>query len=133
MYDLVADVKRYPEFLPWCIALRVISTDKANSLQWVIADMVVSYKVFREKFRSKVTLDPDSNVIDVEYIDGPFKNLKNKWRFNDLPDGGSQVFFEIDFEFRNLLLQKTAQTVFEKAFTRMSEAFVERAQRLYGA
>lgn len=128
MYDLVADVERYPEFLPWCAALRVIER-KENALT---ADMVVAYSVFRERFRSKVRLDPEALRIEAHYVDGPFRNLENRWRFTDKPGGGSVIDFEIAFEFRNFLLQATAQAVFDKAFARMSDAFVKRAQEVYG-
>ena len=128
MYDLVADVERYPEFLPWCAALRVVDR-KENAL---VADMVVAYSVFRERFRSKVKLDPRAMRIEAQYVDGPFRNLENRWRFTDKPDGGSVIDFEIAFEFRNFLLQATAQAVFDKAFPRMSDAFVKRAHEVYG-
>lgn len=130
MFDLVADVERYPEFLPWCVALRIIERDhKAGTLT---ADMVVAYKVFRERFRSKVTLNRAEKHIEAFYIDGPFRNLENRWRFTDKSEGGSVIDFEISFEFRNFLLQATAQAVFDKAFARMSEAFVKRAEEVYG-
>ena len=128
MYDLVADVERYPQFLPWCAALRVIER-RENALT---ADMVVAYKVFRERFRSTVTLDPDALRIEAAYVDGPFRNLENRWRFTDKPEGGSVIDFEIAFEFKNFLLQATAQAVFDKAFARMSDAFVKRAEDVYG-
>lgn len=136
MFDLVADVDRYPEFLPWCVALRVVerSVDD-NGCGTITADMVVAYKMFRERFRSKVLLDQPAGQIDVEYISGPFRSLQNIWRFVDLPDSspaaGSVIDFEIAFEFRNFLLQATAQAVFDKVFSRMSGAFVERANDVY--
>jgi coenzyme Q-binding protein COQ10 len=132
MFALVADVERYPEFLPWCVGLRVIERSETK----ITADMIVAYKVFRERFRSRVTLDPESRRIDVAYVDGPFRNLENRWRFTDKPSGGpssgSVIDFDIEFEFRNFLLQATAQAVFDKAFARMSEAFVKRAHEVYG-
>ena len=128
MYALVADVEKYPEFLPWCVGLRIVERGAAN----ITADMIVAYKVFRERFRSKVALDRESKRIDVAYVDGPFRNLENRWRFTDKPEGGSVIDFEIKFEFRNFLLQATAQAVFDKAFARMSEAFVKRADDVYG-
>ena len=130
MFALVADVERYPEFLPWCVGLRIIEEDKnAGTLT---ADMIVAYKVFRERFRSRVQLDPESKRIEADYVDGPFRNLENRWRFTDKPEGGSVIDFEIAFEFKNFLLQATAQAVFDKAFSRMSEAFVKRADEVYG-
>ncbi|MGE0183343.1 MAG: type II toxin-antitoxin system RatA family toxin [Parvularculaceae bacterium] len=132
MFALVADVERYPEFLPWCVALRIANRRREEGVEFITADMIVSYKVFRERFRSLVRLDEASMRIDVDYIDGPFRSLTNAWAFTDLPDGGSRVDFAIAFEFRSLLLQATAQTAFEKAFVKMSDAFVERASLVYG-
>ncbi len=132
MFDLVADVEKYPEFIPWCVALRIIKSNVVQGQGTLSADMIVAYKVFREKFRSKVSLDRKNGAIDVEYQDGPFRSLQNKWRFIDHPEGGSVIDFHIDFEFRNFLLQATAHAVFDKAFARMSEAFVKRADVVYG-
>lgn len=132
MYDLVADVERYPDFLPWCVALRVMTRTAEAGAEALTADMIVAYKVFRERFRSRVRLDRARLAIDVDYMDGPFRTLTNAWRFADLPEGGSRVFFEIDFEFRNIVLQATARQVFDKAFSRMSDAFVMRAEEVYG-
>lgn len=133
MFDLVADVDRYPEFLPWCAALRVAERNVDEDGRGVVlADMVVAYKMFRERFRSRVALDRPAGTIDVEYVSGPFRSLHNRWRFIDAPEGGSMIDFEIDFEFRNFLLQATAQAVFDKAFSRMSSAFVARADDIYG-
>lgn len=133
MCALVADVERYPEFLPWCVALRIVDQRAEGETASLTADMVVAYKVFREKFRSLVSVDRESRQIEVDYIDGPFRSLKNRWAFRDLTAGGSIVDFSIEFEFKSLLLQATAQAVFEKAFLKMSEAFVERARSVYGA
>ncbi len=132
MFDLVADVERYPEFLPWCIALRVLNKDLSEAGGKLCAEMIVSYKVFREQFKSDVALDVADKKVDVYYIDGPFRRLHNRWRFEDNTHGGSTIHFFIEFEFRNILLQSTARAVFEKAFARMSEAFVARADDLYG-
>lgn len=128
MFALVADVERYPDFIPWCVALRVV--ERAERI--LLADMVVAYRVFRERFRSRVTLDPAAGRIAAEYVDGPFRTLRNEWTFRDRVEGGSAIEFLIDFEFRNFLLQATAQTVFDKAFSRMADAFVARAQAVYG-
>ena len=133
MFDLVADVDRYPEFLPWCVALRVVERRvNEDGRGTILADMVAAYKMFRERFRSRVALDRAAGTIDVEYISGPFRSLHNRWRFIDRPGGGSVIDFEIDFEFRNFLLQATAQAVFDKVFGRMSGAFVARADDVYG-
>lgn len=132
MFDLVADIEKYPDFLPWCVALRIMRSDVTAGSGEMTADMIVAYKVFRERFRSRVRLDRARLAIDVDYMDGPFRTLKNSWRFADLPEGGSRVYFEIEFEFRNLVLQATARQVFDKAFARMSDAFVIRADEVYG-
>lgn len=128
MFALVADVERYPEFIPWCVALRVVERGEGT----LFADMVVAYKVFRERFRSRVTLDHDAGRITAEYVDGPFRTLRNEWSFRDRPEGGSTIDFLIDFEFRNFILQATAQTVFDKAFAKMADAFIARATAVYG-
>jgi coenzyme Q-binding protein COQ10 len=130
MFDLVADVERYPEFLPWCAVLRVVERDEAKGT--LVADMVVAYHVFRERFRSRVKLDPANRGIEAAYLNGPFRNLENRWRFTDKPEGGSVIDFEITFEFKNFLLQATAQAVFDRAFAKMSDAFVKRAEEVYG-
>jgi len=131
MFDLVADVEQYPEFIPYCIGLRLVSNNAEEGVGAITADMLVAYNVFREKFRSRAQLDRLNGCIDVEYVRGPFRHLGNKWRFKNNPDGGSNVEFEIDFEFRSFLLQATAQTVFEKAFIKMTDAFVKRAHDVY--
>jgi len=128
MFALVADVERYPEFIPWCVALRIV--ERGN--ETLLADMVVAYRVFRERFRSRVMLDREAGSITAHYVDGPFRTLRNEWRFQDRPEGGSTIDFLIDFEFRNFVLQATAQTVFDKAFLKMSDAFVARANTVYG-
>ncbi|RMH46991.1 MAG: type II toxin-antitoxin system RatA family toxin [Alphaproteobacteria bacterium] len=133
MYALVADVARYPEFLPWCSATRIRSRRPlADGREVMEADMVVSFKVFRERFGSRVTLSPDSHRIDVEYLDGPFRYLDNHWQFTDMPDGGSEVEFFVDFEFRSALLQSIIGVVFNEAMQRIVRAFEARAAQLYG-
>jgi len=126
MFDLVADVERYPEFLPWCTGVRVFRRD-GNVL---FADLMVGFKMVRETFTSKVTLArPDR--IDVEYLRGPFRHLNNHWLF--VPqDGGCLIDFYIDFEFRSRLLQKLMGTLFNEAVRRMVGAFESRAHALYG-
>jgi len=133
MFSLVADVERYPEFLPWCVALRIADRRQDGDADFLTCDMIVTYKVFREKFRSLVRLDRNRKTIDVDYVDGPFRSLRNDWGFQELAHGGSKVDFSIAFEFRSIVLQATAQAVFEKAFLKMSEAFIERARSVYGA
>jgi len=131
MYDLVADVARYPEFLPWTAAARIRSRSPiANGGEVMEADLVISFKVFRERFGSRVTLLPAENKILTEYIDGPFKHLKSVWSFQDTPTG-CNVAFEVDFEFRNPILAGLIGLVFNEAMTRVVRAFETRAAKLY--
>ena len=131
MYDLVADVARYPEFLPWCAAARVRSVVPEGKAQVMEADLVISFKVFRERFGSRVTLWPDDLKIDTEYLDGPFKYMKSNWAFVDTA-GGCDASFFVDFEFRNAILQKIIGVVFNEAMHRIVRAFEQRAADLYG-
>ncbi len=131
MYDLVADVARYPEFLPWTAAARIRSTEDAGDHTVLLADLIISFKVFREKFGSRVTLWPTEQRIDTEYLDGPFHHLVSNWAFRDV-DGGVEVSFHVDFEFRNRILQGAAGMFFYEAMQRIVRAFERRAQALYG-
>ncbi len=130
MYDLVADVGKYPEFLPWCAAARVRRTLPAEGAVVMEADLVISFKVFRERFGSRVTLWSDDYRIDTEYIDGPFKYMKSTWSFRDV-EGGCEVSFFVDFEFRNAILQSVIGLVFNDAMQRIVRAFERRAAVLY--
>ncbi|MBM7067836.1 type II toxin-antitoxin system RatA family toxin [Actibacterium sp. 188UL27-1] len=131
MYDLVADVGSYPQFLPWCAAAR-IRARKDNGIQEVMdADLVISFKVFRERFGSRVTLWNDRSRIDSEYIDGPFRHMNSSWFFAP-SDRGCEVRFDVDFEFKNALLQGAAGLFFNDAMQRVVRAFERRAQELYG-
>lgn len=133
MYDLVADVARYPEFLPWTAAARIRSrTPRADGAEVMEADLVISFKVFRERFGSRVTLWPDEMRIDTEYLDGPFRHMRSDWSFKDRDDGGCDVTFFVDFEFRNAILQKLIGVVFDEAMRRVVQAFETRARALYG-
>ena len=132
MYDLVADVGSYPEFLPWTAAARIRSTRDEGEKQVMLADLVISFKVFRERFGSRVTLWPEAKKIDTEYLDGPFKHMVSNWAFRDAPDGGSEISFHVDFEFRNRILQSTATIFFNDAMQRVVRAFERRAAELYG-
>ena len=132
MYDLVADVARYPEFLPWTAAARIRSVEDRGDHQEMLADLVVSFKLFRESFASRVRLFPDAKRIETAYIQGPFKHMVSVWRFRDVP-GGVEVSFDTDFEFRNRLLQKAAGVFFFEAMRQVVRAFERRAQALYGA
>lgn len=126
VFDLVADIEKYPEFLPWCIGLRILKREE----NIVHADLMVGFKMIREKFTSRVTLNGPERI-DVEYLDGPFQYLKNNWVFRDHPDG-CEVDFFIDFEFRSRLLRKVMQPLFHEAVRRMVGAFETRARKLYG-
>lgn len=132
MYDLVADVARYPEFLPWTAAARIRDTTDHGGHQVILADLVISFKVFRERFGSRVTLWPDAKKIDTEYLDGPFSKMVSNWAFEDVEGGGSDVHFHVDFAFRNKILQSTATIFFNEAMTRVVRAFEGRADVLYG-
>jgi coenzyme Q-binding protein COQ10 len=127
VYDVVADVERYPEFLPWCKAVRITSREGDT----FHADLVAAFKVFRERFTSRVHLVPKEQI-DVDYINGPFKYLKNHWRFEPAPDGSCMVDFYVDFEFRSRLLQSLIGLLFDEAVRRMVAAFETRARQLYG-
>jgi len=132
MFALVAGIERYPEFLPWCAGARVRKREREGETEIVTADLIVAYKVFREQFTSRVTLDPAARKIDVHYVQGPFRHLNNKWEFEPRDDGGSRIHFFIDFEFRSATLQTLMNNFFAKAFTRMMQAFIDRADDLYG-
>jgi coenzyme Q-binding protein COQ10 len=136
MFGLISNIERYPEFLPWCVAVNVIAREKLDEgeggAQSFLADLVVSYKMIRETFRSRVDLRPRSHRIDVEYVSGPFKHLTNSWRCETTADGGCDVYFFIDFEFKSKLLAMMLRPVFDSAFGRMASAFKERAHAIYG-
>lgn len=133
MFDIVADVEAYPKFLPLCEALSVESrTPAADGSEVVIATMSVGYKQIRESFRTRVTLQPADPTILVEYLDGPFRRLENRWRFLPVPHGGSDVHFFIDYEFRSAMLGILMGALFDKAFRKFSEAFEDRARAVYG-
>ena len=131
MYDLVADIGAYDQFLPWISAVRIRSQENMPDGQIVEADLVVSFKVFRERFGSRVTLQPDLRHIEVEYLEGPFKYLKNHWKFVDQEDG-CEIDFFVDFEFKSRALQAVIGLVFNEAMQRIVRAFEERARTLYG-
>ncbi len=128
MFALVADVERYAEFLPWCIASRI---KRRESETVFYADLVVGYKMFRERFSSKVILTKDREI-SIEYLKGPLKQLQNQWRFLDNDDGSCTIDFVVTFEFGNIFLQKLATTFFNEVVKRMVAAFEGRAAQLYG-
>jgi len=133
MYELVADVASYPEFLPWCSATRVRSVTPVGEGREMRADLVVSFKVFREKFGSRVLLRDAAKEIDTRYIDGPFKFMHSTWAFQDCERGGCEVSFFVDFEFKNRVLQGIIGVVFTEAMHRIVRAFETRADDLYGS
>ena len=127
LYGLVADVERYPEFLPWCLAARIRRREK----NLIVADLVIGFRMIRERFTSRVGLDEAGRRIDVVYAEGPFKYLNNHWVFQDHPEG-CLIDFYVDFEFRSKLLQKMMEALFHEAVKRMVHAFESRAHALYG-
>ena len=129
MFDLVADIERYPEFLPWCVGARI----RKREADEVVADLVIGFKVFRERFTSIVKLDRSGQRIDVAYADGPFRHLNNHWHFAPHGNNHCRIDFFVDFEFRSAVLQKLIGVLFNEAVRRMVAAFEGRANKLYGA
>jgi coenzyme Q-binding protein COQ10 len=127
LFDLVADVQHYNEFLPWVVAVRVRSSSEKET----IADLVVGFNAFKELFTSKVTKDRPERIC-VDYIEGPLKYLHNEWRFERAPDGGTIVHFSVDFAFKSRLFESLAGAMFDRALRRMITAFEQRAAALYG-
>jgi coenzyme Q-binding protein COQ10 len=126
MFALVADVERYPEFLPWCRAARITRRDG----DVLYADLVIGFKMFRERFSSKVTLDPPGKIY-VDYIKGPMRHLNNHWRF-ETHEKGCLIDFYVDFEFRSAFFDRAIDLLFHEAARRMVSAFEARARVLYG-
>ena len=132
MFALVADVAKYPQFLPLCERLEVRSRQERDDKTLLVADMTVAYKMVRETFASQVLLRPSERRIDVKYIEGPFRYLDNRWTFEPRPDGGTDVRFFIDYEFRSRMLGVLMGSMFDYAFRRFAQAFEERADAIYG-
>lgn len=132
MFDLVADIEAYPEFLPLCEGLRVRSRAVDAGHEVVVADMTVGYKAIRETFTSRVTLKPEQKNIVVAYVDGPFRYLNNVWIFRE-EAGGCFVDFRIDYALKSRMLDLLVGGLFDKAFRRFAEAFEARAHRVYGS
>ena len=127
LFELVADVARYDEFLPWVVAVRV----RSSSEQETVADLVVGFNAFKERFTSRVRKERPDRIL-VDYIEGPLKYLKNEWRFEPVPDGGTNVHFSVDFAFKSRLFESLAGAMFDRALRRMTGAFEQRAAALYG-
>lgn len=128
MFDLVADVGRYAEFLPWVVATRVRSDSETE----MVADMLVGFSALREKFTSRVEKRRPQEIV-VHYVDGPLRDLDNRWTFRDIAPGECEIEFEVSFSFRNALFQKLANQYLDKAFRKMVAAFEGRAAQVYGA
>ncbi|MEX1147811.1 MAG: type II toxin-antitoxin system RatA family toxin [Sphingomonadales bacterium] len=126
MYAIVADVERYPEFLPWCVGARIFK--RLDGEFW--ADLVIGFRMFRERFTSRVRYN-DPEWIEVDYVKGPLKHLHNRWRFEEAEDGHCVIDFEVDFEFRSALFEKLVGALFTEAVHRMVMAFESRARELY--
>ncbi len=132
MLNIVMQIEQYPEFLPWCTGARIRSSDKEQDKEIIVADLLVAFKMFREKFTSRVVVDRAHKKIDVEYLNGPFKYLKNRWTFEPNEDGSCTIDFYIEFEFKSRALQMLISVVFGEAVRRMVGAFEARADRVYG-
>jgi len=133
MYMLVADVASYPQFLPWTAAARVRSVrPQEDGSEVMEADLVISFKVFRERFGSRVVLWSENRRIETEYLEGPFHHMRSNWAFRDV-EGGCEVSFDVDFAFKNRLLQSAADLFFYEAMKRIVRAFEQRALELYGS
>jgi coenzyme Q-binding protein COQ10 len=133
MFDLVADVERYPEFVPLCHSLKVRQrTPKEDGTEIIVTDMTVSFKLVRESFTSQVTLDRPNLKIQVEYLRGPFKNLENRWTFESKGEDACDVGFYLSYEFKSRMLAALMGAMFDAAFARFSAAFEKRADVIYG-
>lgn len=127
LYAVVVDVDRYPEFLPWCLGARIFK--RAPNQFW--ADLIIGFKMFREKFTSHVHLDPVKSI-EVSYVDGPLKYLHNRWDFMPEPNGHCTIDFVVDFQFKSHLFEKLVGALFTEAVHHMVMAFVKRAEEIYG-
>jgi len=133
MFDLVADVERYPEFVPLCAALKIRQRNaKPDGTEMIVADMTVSFKLVKETFASRVTLDRAARKILVQYVSGPFSSLENRWSFEPKEEDACDVSFFIDYEFKSRMLAMLMGTMFDTAFARLSSAFEKRADAIYG-
>ncbi len=132
IYSIVADVEKYPEFLELCEDLKIISqsSNTTKGVELLEADMTVGYKAIHEVFRSKVTLDKEAKIITSENINGPFKFMKNKWRFVPVTETSTDIHFSIEYEFKNWMMEKLLGNMFDKAFRTYSKSFENRADNL---
>lgn len=131
IFALVGDVAKYPEFLPWCTGARVRERKETPTGAVLVADLMIGFKMVRERFTSRVTLNRPELRIDVDYINGPFKHLKNHWTFSPSAEGMCQIDFHLEFEFSSVVLQKLIGVLFHEAVRRMVAAFEARAHQLY--
>ena len=132
MYALVADVERYPQFLPLCEGLKIISRDEVAGNPVIVARMEIGYKAIREAFTTRVVLKPAEPSVAVAYLDGPFHHLENRWRFLLVASGGCDIVFWIDYQFKSPILGLLMGAMFEKAFRKFTQAFEDRARVVYG-
>lgn len=133
MFDLVADVEKYPQFVPLCQSLRVKSrVEKGEGVEIIVADMTVAYKLVRETFTSRVTLDRPNLTILVQYLSGPFSRMENRWTFKAAGEAACDVEFFIDYEFKSRMLAMLMGAMFDAAFRRFAQAFEKRADEIYG-
>ena len=133
MFDLVADIERYPEFVPLCAGMKVRSrTDKGEGVSVVVAVMTIAYKLIHQSFTSRATLERGTLSILVEYLDGPFSRMQNRWAFHAKTETSCEVEFFIDYEFRSRTFAMLAGAVFDTVFRRMAAAFEKRADEVYG-
>lgn len=132
MFDLVADVERYPEFVPLCQSLKVRRRTSENGKEVIVADMTIAYKIVRETFTSRVTLERERLTILVEYIEGPFRRMNNRWTFRPMDEQRCEVEFFLTYEFRSRTLGLLMGSVFDAAFRRFAAAFERRANEVYG-
>ena len=128
LFDLVSDVGSYDEFLPWVSAVRI----RSNNEREMLADLIVGFNAFKERFTSRIRKERPRHII-VEYVEGPLKYLKNEWRFDSSPQGGTEVHFCVDFAFRSRLFESLAGAMFDRALRKMTGAFEARAATLYGS
>lgn len=132
MFELVADVEKYPLFLPLCEALSVRERRQKGDIELLVASMTVGYKAIRETFTTRVILNRPQSIIDVSYLDGPFKRLDNRWRFEATGPESCIIHFDIDYEFASRMLGMVMGAMFDTAFKRFTHAFEERARTIYG-